>query len=254
MFVAAERTSESIPLPGRLFLLPGLAADERMYVGVRHCLRTSATEFSSKYGVALDEAFITPRLLVPHADETMEAYAQRTAAQLELKPHDVIGGCSFGGMVAAAIARAQPVAGLVLLSSALDSATQVRAAPVLNRVAQKLPFAWVRKFLASDFFLRAVFGAAAPEEIELGRTMLLETPPLTLRRGGALAATYHSRAPILAPAYALHGEEDRVLKAPKLEYCTLVPAAGHGLVVSHPQLVADFLGAVTQKIYAAPGS
>lgn len=252
--MTTKRTHEAVPLPGRIFLLPGLAADERMYTGVRRCLRISSTEPNSKYGVALDAALITPRLLEPHAGESMEAYAQRTAAQLELKPHDIIGGCSFGGMVATAIARTQPVAGLVLLSSALDSATQVRAAPVLNCVAQKLPFTWVRKFLVRDLFLRAVFGAAEPEEIELGRTMLLETPPLLLRRGGALAATYHSDALIQVPVYALHGDEDRVLKAPQLEHCTIVPAAGHGLVVSHPQLVANFLGAVVQKIYAGPGS
>ncbi|MDY0186249.1 MAG: alpha/beta hydrolase, partial [Desulfuromonadaceae bacterium] len=230
-----------------------LAADERMYAGVRRCLRAGCTEpnseLSPEFNLALEATLITPRLLVPHADETMEAYAQRTAAQLELKPHDIIGGCSFGGMVASAIARAQPVAGLVLLSSALDSAAQGRAALVLNRLAQKLPFAWVRKFLASDLFLHVVFGTATPDEIELGRTMLLETPPQTLRRGGALASTYPSYAPILAPVYALHGEEDRVLRAPQLERCTLVPTAGHGLVVSHPQLVANFLGVATREIY-----
>ncbi len=250
----AERTNYSIPLPGRIFLLPGLAADERMYAGVRHCLRTRSVESSSEYSVALDAALVTPRLLVPHAAETMETYAQRTAAQLELREHDIIGGCSFGGMVAAAIARAQPVAGLVLLSSALDSAAQGRAALVLNRLAQKLPFAWVRKFLASDLFLHAVFGDAAPDEIELGRTMLLETPPQTLRRGGTLAATYHSSVPVLVPVYALHGKDDRVLKPPQLEHCNLVTAAGHGLVVSHPQLVADFLATVTQKIYSISGN
>lgn len=243
----AQMAPHNIPvsLAGRVILLPGLAADERMYAGVRHCLQAERTELS----MALAAALVTPRLLVPHADETMEIYAQRTAAQLELQPHDIIGGCSFGGMVAAAIARAQPVAGLVLLSSALDSSAQARVAPLLNWMAQRLPFTWVRKFLASDLFLRAVFGAAAPDEIELGRTMLLETPPQTLRRGGVLAATYNSHVPIPAPVYALHGEEDRVLKAPQLEQCTIVPAAGHGLVVSHPQLVADFLGEVIQKTY-----
>ncbi|MCA1797000.1 MAG: hypothetical protein LC645_05580, partial [Geobacteraceae bacterium] len=79
------------------------------------------------------------------------------------------------------------------------------------------------------------------ENIELGRTMLLDTPEPTLRYGGLLASTATLHTAVKAPVYALHGTEDRVLKAPPVKHCTLVQNAGHGMVVSHAQEVAEFL-------------
>jgi pimeloyl-ACP methyl ester carboxylesterase len=171
----------------------------------------------------------------------MSTYARRTAAALDIRKEDIVGGCSFGSMIASAIAAHQPVRALILLSGAFDSSSLVHSGRMLNRIAPAIPFKWLQCILSSDWFLRAVFGAADQENIELGRAMLLDTPEPVLRNGGLLAASARLDKPVEAPVYALHGEDDRVLRPPLVADCTLLPNAGHGMVVSHAQEVAKFL-------------
>ena len=223
-----------------MILLPGLAADARMYGRVRKSL----VEQPCRHPFNL----VLAELLVPEVDEDMEAYAGRTAAELHLRPNDIIGGCSFGSMVASAIARMHPVSALVLLGGSVDSSALRRSGKWLNRCADVVPFGLMQRFLASNWFLHAVFGAADKDEIELGRSMLLDTPEQTLRRGGVLATTYRAKLPLSVPVYAMHGALDRVLKPPQVQYCHLVPDAGHGMVVSHAQEVAEFLCTVVAEI------
>jgi len=151
-------------------------------------------------------------------------------------------------MVASSIAAQIPFRGLILLSGALDSTALVHSGRILNRVAPLVPFAWLQRVLLSDWFLRSIFGEADPEDIELGRTMLLDTPEPTLRRGGLMAATCRLEADIKVPVFALHGQEDKVITPPTLENCTILPDAGHGMVVSHPQQVGEFLCDTVGKI------
>lgn len=230
---ASQHNTSCSPSMPRMILLPGLAADERMYIPVRRVLEQRCPAMAS--------VLETPRLLIPEAEEEMGAYARRSALELNLRDEDIVGGCSFGSMVASAIAAQQQVRALILLSGAFDSSSLVHSGRMLNCIAPAIPFKWLQCILSSDWFLRSVFGAADKENIELGRTMLLDTPEAILRYGGMLASSATLDKPVEAPAYALHGTDDRVLRPPPVENCSLIPNAGHGLVVSHPQEVAKFL-------------
>lgn len=224
----------------RMVLLPGLAADERMYARVRDALEKIPSDVPFE--------LVTPRLLVPNSKEKMGEYARRTADELHVQADDIVGGTSFGSMVASAIAAQFPVKGLVLLSGALDSSALVHSSRLLNRIAPIIPFPLLQRALASDWFLRGIFGEACPTDIELARKMLLDTPEQTLRRGGILAVTCKLAEPLSVPVCALHGSDDRVLRPPEIDNCKLVPDAGHGMVVSHPQEVAEFLVQTVQEI------
>ena len=209
----------------RLILLPGLAADERMYSGV---------------GV-LPVSLVTPRLLIPEADETMAAYARRHAQWLDVGDNDLIGGCSFGSMVASEICRQRSTRGLVLLSGALSSKALAPSSQRLNFLADFIPFMLMRRVLMSSLFLHAVFGNADSSHIDLGRKMIKETPRDLLVRGGKLAANYHPQTPIVCDIYSLHGAQDRVLVVPDVQGGEVIADAGHGMVVSHVEQVTSFL-------------
>ena len=71
----------------RLILLPALGADERIF---------------SFLGELPGES-VFPNLPVPFPKESMETYASRLAGKLVVQDTDLIGGVSFGGMVAAEI-------------------------------------------------------------------------------------------------------------------------------------------------------
>ncbi|MEA3466546.1 MAG: hypothetical protein U9R29_11170 [Thermodesulfobacteriota bacterium] len=209
----------------RIILLPGLAADERMYGGIG----------------TLQVPLLTPRLLIPERNETMAEYAQRHADWLDVGTDDLIGGCSFGSMVASEICRQRATRGLVLLSGALSSTTLVSSSHRLKCIADFIPFMLMRRVLMCSLFLHAVFGDADPAHIELGRVMIKETPRDLLVLGGKLAANYYPTTPIECDIFSLHGALDRVLIAPDVHGGEVVKDAGHGMVVSHAGQVAEFL-------------
>ncbi len=221
--------------PDRLILLPGLAADERMYAQLKD----------------LPVPLITPRLLIPQRQETMPAYALRHVQWLNISANDVVGGCSFGSMVASEICRQRSTRGLILLSGALSSSTLAPSAQKLKVVNNFIPYAIARQIIMSSKFLRAVFGASDADKFELARQMIADTPRELLLRGSRLATGYigdMARAPLKCSVFALHGGQDRVLSAPDVEDCNIIADAGHGMVISHPEQVEAFLRQVLVQL------
>jgi len=210
---------------GRLILFPGLAADERMYV-----------QYSG-----LPVTLVTPRLLIPQLGETMVSYACRHAQWLCIGENDIVGGCSFGSMVASEICRQRETRALVLLSGALSSGALVASSHQLHRFVHYLPFRLIRRVLTSTFFLRKVFGEAELEDVALGREMIVDTPRELLLRGSALATGYRPDKVIGCEIFSLHGGQDNVINPPSLDQGEILASAGHGMVVSHAGEVSEFL-------------
>lgn len=208
----------------RIFLLPGLGADERMFSRLH------------AYGIPL----LTPRLLVPAAGEGMEAYARRTAAALGVTNSDIVGGSSFGSMVAAAISREIPTRGLVLIGGALGAETLLTSTRGMG-LLRLLPMRLLRPLLCSDQALERICGADSPELTVLARTMLEESPDQLIRRGAFLAGSYRPLTPPRCPIFAIHGGLDRVMTPSAVPGCRIIPGAGHGLAFSHAVEVGTFL-------------
>jgi pimeloyl-ACP methyl ester carboxylesterase len=212
-------------MDGRLILFPGLAADERMYAGITcQCCE-----------------LMTPRLLIPQPGETMAGYARRHIEALSIEADDIVGGCSFGSLVASEIARQQPCRGLVLLSGAVSSQAMVHQAQQLNRWASWIPYPVIRHVLTRRWFLQRVFGGGTEAELALGRVMIEEAPAQLVREGGRLAVSYFPLQSVPVPVFALHGAEDRVIRSPDVDSLHVLEGAGHGMVVSHRQEVIAFL-------------
>ncbi|MHB8455263.1 MAG: alpha/beta fold hydrolase [Acidiferrobacterales bacterium] len=209
----------------RLILFPGLGADGRMFSGLGYPCR----------------ALETPSLAVPARTETMEQYARRVADASNIIASDYIGGCSFGGLVASAIARERPVAGLVLIASAASSAMITPRTTRLTQFSALIPDRAFPALLTSKVFLKAVFGPLTGSQVELARLMLAQTPREMILNGMRLASSYLPADPPICPVYALHGSRDNVMRPPQVPGCRIVPDAGHGLAVTHPELTTEFL-------------
>jgi pimeloyl-ACP methyl ester carboxylesterase len=209
----------------RLFLLPALGADERIF------------SFLGKLPIEL----VLPRLLSPHSEDTMETFAYRMAEVLELDEKDMIGGVSFGGMVAAEIARQRPLKSLILISSGLSSRSVDPLAQRLGRLACNLPIRMMRSILGSYKTFKKVFGNEHPQLYQLVRQMLADSPDALLLHGGRLSLNYHSELPLRCPVFAIHGEKDTMMFPVEVENCHMVSGAGQGMVVTHPEEVTRFL-------------
>jgi surfactin synthase thioesterase subunit len=88
----------------RLILFSGMGGDARLLAPLR------LPEF---------EVF-TPDHVSPQPRETLPAYAARVAKAHSIHRSDIVGGASFGGMLACEIAKQQGAAGLILLGSCVS--------------------------------------------------------------------------------------------------------------------------------------
>lgn len=209
----------------RLLLFPGLGADERMFGGL---------------DLACAEV-VPVRLPPPQTRESMTRYALRVAAGLGLRPEDWVGGSSFGGLVAADIARRRPVRGLVLIGGALSAASLVRPLRWLGRIGRLLPIRRLHPSLATRTTLQFAFGPLSAPHMHLLNDMMIATPMALLREGARLAVGYRPAIPVLCPVHAIHGERDRLMRPPPVTNCRIVPNAGHALALTHRHEVAEFL-------------
>jgi pimeloyl-ACP methyl ester carboxylesterase len=208
----------------RLFLFPGLGADERMFAGLgKLCLPV-----------------VPVRLPAPRPHENMTVYAIRVAAQIGLRPEDWIGGSSFGSLVAADIARRRPVAGLVLIAGALNSDTLATPVQWLALLRHLLPIRALHPLFATRAVLSLGFGTLPAPQTQLLSDMLADTSSPMLREGARLITGYHPEIPVLCPVHAIHGDHDRFMQPP-LPECRIVPGAGHALAVTHPREVTGYL-------------
>lgn len=220
----AEGLVTAGPAP-RLVLLPGMGADARMFRALARRL----------------PGLVVPRWIVPHADEPLADYAVRLADAAGMRPTDIVGGSSFGGMLALEIARRRGARAVVQIGSAI---APDEVAPWLLRMAPLEPLvpdralaggAWV------DPLVAPMLGLRRRADCRLLRAMARDTGPGFLRWAiHAVRGWTGCRDPGCA-LHRLHGSRDRIFPTARVIGATLVRGAGHGLAMTHAATVAALL-------------
>ena len=216
--------------PKRLFLLSGMGGDARLFQSI---------------GIPEVE-IVKPDFIEPAPGETLSDYALRMAEIQCVKREDVIGGASFGGMLAAEIALRRPVAGLILLGSCIHPA--------------RLPWSyrWVERFgrFVPDFFLglrswrpliRWRFAPMTPDAEDCMIAMAADCPSGQLRAFGRMAMGWAGADQIACPVLSVHGDQDRIIPLSCAEPGIILKNAGHVFTLTHAEqtnsTIEEFLSA-----------
>ncbi|TBR25036.1 alpha/beta hydrolase [bacterium] len=185
---------------------------------------------------------LTPDHIEPTKGEPLAAYAARVADRHGIGSTDVVGGASFGGMLAAEIAKQRPVAGLVLLG------TCVR--PYRLQWSYKLLYAL--RHLIPDFALRLRgweplvrwrFEPATPEALALLTSMNAACPASHIREFGRMAVEWEGAAEQECPTLSVHGRLDRVIPLKCGEPGVVLEDAGHAFTLTHAEQTSAAVGA-----------
>lgn len=230
-----------MPQPPQLLLLPGLAADERMWRGV----------------LPLLPAALRPTVATAHQDaalHTIEDFAARLLAQ-HAGPL-VLAGASMGGMVAMEAARQAPerVAGLALLgTTARPEAPDMRAlregAITLfeqGRVREVIEPNVTLAFHPTNAANPALVQAYLDFVLDAGAAHLVRQNRAVIHRPDARLHLPQAACPVLV----LCGEADQLTPSEcSAEIAALVPGAehhvlpgcGHMLTMEQPEAVAGRL-------------
>jgi pimeloyl-ACP methyl ester carboxylesterase len=181
--------------------------------------------------------------LAPDPGESLRKYAARLAVEHGIKREDVVGGTSFGGMLAAEIAQQRQVAGLVLLGSCWHPDALPPAYAWIELLSRLTPdfILGVRRW---ESVIRWRFAPVTDAAVAVLAAMERDCPTEQLRQFGRMIAAWPGTAQPNCPTLVIHGKYDRLIPAARIKADILLDA-GHVFTLTHPNqtkgAIAQFL-------------
>jgi pimeloyl-ACP methyl ester carboxylesterase len=191
----------------RLVLIPGMGVDERLFDPQRE----------------LPFPFTVPAWPKAKSTDTFETYAARFADQVG--PCDAIGGISFGGMVAQAMAAAVGAKVVIGIATARNG----KQIPGAVRFAKGLTGGSVSILGA----LPVRHGALA---LELIRTARVDV----IREASRMIPAWKGASPP-CPVRLIHGDRDVLIRAAVVKPDRVIRGGGHLINLTHPKAVNQFI-------------
>jgi len=209
----------------QLVLIPGLGADGRQWEPQRR---------------ALADVFVPP-WIPPDRKETLPSYAARLAATIPREKPIVLGGSSFGGMLACEMACLLRPKALVLIGSCRSADAIRQEVRWLRPILSHLPAWGIAAVKPLTPLVLYTFGGLTPEQRRLCAAMLRDSDPHRLR--WAMGAILHWRPSALdgVPVFQIHGRRDRMIRAERVAADVVLPDGGHLINMSHAEQVNDFI-------------
>lgn len=212
----------------KVYLIPGLAADARVF---RH--------------IRLPDGFEAHCLdwLRPVPDETLPQYALRMAGQIRTSEPFILAGLSFGGMLATEIARAYSPQKTILIAS-IPHPSHL---PVYYRWAWRagLQHVVTPRILKSGVLIKRILTAESPEDKEVIRQMARDMDPDFIRWALKAIITWEGGAS--ADHIHIHGTGDMILPYRYTRPSHAVPKGGHLMIFNR----ADEINAILHDILQA---
>jgi pimeloyl-ACP methyl ester carboxylesterase len=203
---------------GRLVLLPGLGADAELLAPQRR---------------AFPDLEVLP-WLQPRPAESLEDFGRRMAQSSALDGRAVIGGVSFGGMVATVMARHLRPRALVLIASC----TSGRALRGYRRMLTPVLASWPRPLPRPLWpFAAWFFGARAPEHRQTLYRLLAQAPMPFVQWGLSAIVRWSPASPPATRVRHIHGTSDRLLPIQGVQPTEVVRGGGHFINVTHAEQV-----------------
>jgi pimeloyl-ACP methyl ester carboxylesterase len=218
--VRRRRGSMADTMP--LILLPGMAADERLFAPQR----------------AAFPCLLVPAWIEPLPQESLRSYAGRLARRINPGHPCVVGGASFGGIVALEMAAHLQARACVLISS-VRSPSELPWLHRLLRPAAVLGPAGLGRVAA--LVARASAPSLSPRAAQ--RLRRLSAPQAAFQRWASWAVlTWRpNRAARQVRVYQIHGGADRTFPIRYTRPDVVVARGGHLLSLTHPQAVNELL-------------
>ena len=223
--------------PLTLVLLPGLGADARLFDPQR-------VDFPD---------LISPPWLDPERGESLSAYASRMATRVrDLLPPDhgplILGGVSFGGMLAAEMAPLLKPHAVVLIGSALhpgEIAVSLRLMAMAGRW-MPAPSGPAARVMARTFIRR--LGPMTREQRRFLETMVDAVPYSFLQWATGAIFGWGGVCKVASKLVRLHGEHDRIIPFPRAHLVHKIVGAGHLPSVSHADEVNRHLRTPSRSV------
>jgi pimeloyl-ACP methyl ester carboxylesterase len=217
-----------------IILLSGMAADERLFAPQ----------------LALFPNLRVQRWIEPYAHESIQQYAARVAKFVDPGRPCIVGGASFGGIVALEMAAHLPALACVLIGSVRSPS----GIPLRWRWLK--PIAWLGPDVLRRLASIVLWLGSRFLKTPLKRTLRrLAQPEFTFERWAMCAAVrWRPSAGVRrVRIFQIHGEADRVLPVKLTRAEVIVPGGSHALSLFNASAVNAFLADVVSSVSHGSG-
>jgi len=245
----ASHSKPPVGIRPRLILLPGVGADARLFIPQR-------------------EAFPdlhTPGWLPHRPEESLLEYASRMAEVIrplcEIPPSPnvagggasgpvLIGGASFGGMVAYEAARLLPVDGVAQMGSCRHPRAVRSALRAAGPFAPAVPVAslGIAKVL-SPLAVEMLINLKRPQRALVAR-MFQDSDSHFMKWALTSILQWQPSPPPEVPVRAIHGDRDLLIDVKLVEADEVIPGGGHLINLTHADDVNAFIARMAESVAA----
>jgi pimeloyl-ACP methyl ester carboxylesterase len=217
-----------------LILFSGLAADANVFISQK----------------AAFPNLIVPQWPVPQAGDTLDSYCDRLANELQQHTGAIIGGASFGGIIALHVASRMDPLAVVLIGSVRSPKELATIARLFHPVADLVRFIPFRllQFCAAPVTSKTA-GNFMPHLCGLAR-QFRNADVTVLKWSLARILDWNCEPKPACPIFQIHGDRDFVLPARYTQPDTIVNGGGHVISLTHAGEVNEFLRSVIAKVRA----
>ena len=220
--------SEPIPL----ILFSGLGADDAVFVPQR---------------LAFPQ-LIVPTWPIPDTNDTLDSYSKRIAADLAIHGPCVVGGASFGGIVALHVARHLNPLAVLLIGSARDPAELpgiVRLARRVRPLIRRLPVSLLQLLAAP---MASKMAARWSQHLAgLARQFRRSDPRVVIWSIEQLCE-WRTIPPAPYPIFRIHGARDFVISPRRTRTDERITGGGHVISLTHAKEVNTFIDATLKRL------
>ena len=190
---------------------------------------------------------IVPEWLIPKKHESIAAYSERFANELRSHGPCLIGGVSFGGLIAQEVARHLTPSAVVLISCVRTDELPARICfyRSLRFLIRLVPIRALQLFVipaTSDLF-KKIF----PSLSGWARWFYRSDPRL-LKWSYQHFLARPSTMDLNCPVFQIHGDRDLLLPSRLTQPDRIIPGGGHLIVKTHAKEVNDYIRQILEKI------
>lgn len=213
----------------KIFLIPGLGADTRVYNNI---------ELNDHDVTCVD-------WIEPHQTDTLATYAQKLIRQYTITPGSVVIGNSLGGMIAIEIAKAMPLSKVILLSSikTIDEAPRYfsffRALPLYKLIPG-------RTFNSMGFLIKPLFGKMSDADKWLFNDMLQKSSPTFLKWAMNATLAWNNKT-VPANVHIIVGDKDLIFSYKWVKDAIIVKGGTHIMVYDKAKEINKILKRILKK-------
>ena len=207
----------------RIFLIPGLGADYRIYKNID----------------LEDYDVVNVSWIDPDDNDTLASYAQKLIEKYQIGGGSIVIGNSLGGMLAIEIAKKIALNKVILISSikSIDEAPWYFDFFKTFHIYRAIP---VKHLTLVEFVAEYTFGGMTEDDQRLFADMLKNTSPVFMK--WAVEAILHWDNQIIPPnVHHISGDKDKVFPYKNLKGATIVKGGTHVMIFNKATEINNWL-------------